>query len=203
MGNYLSFFEWGVAMRPLAGQVVSGDQYLITPSPGGVLVAVLDGLGHGQEAARAGEVAVSILKKNASQPLTSLITICHTALLKTRGVVMSLASFDLDHRTMSWLGVGNVEGLLLRSKEGLPQAHEDLLLRGGVVGYQIPSLRQAVLPVREGDLLVFATDGIRSNFFEGLSPDDSPQENADRVLNRFGKETDDALVFILRFKGEG
>ncbi len=203
MADYLSFFEWGVAMRPLSGQAVSGDQYLITPSPGGVVVAVLDGLGHGEEAARAAEIAVATLKQNVHQPLNSLIAICHTALSKTRGVVMSMASFDLCNRTMSWLGVGNVAGILLRAKGDPRPAYEDLLLRGGVVGYQLPSLRVSVLPVMEGDLLAFATDGIRDNFSEGLSPDDTPQQNADRILARFGKETDDALVLVLRFLGKG
>jgi negative regulator of sigma-B (phosphoserine phosphatase) len=201
--EYLSFFEWGVATRPLAKQVVSGDKYLITPSPAGLLVAVLDGLGHGEEAARAGEIGVATLEKNPHQSLTSLFEICHAALSKTRGVVMSLASFDIPHQTMCWLGVGNVEGVLLRAKGDLKPRQESLLLRGGVVGYQLPSLRVSVLPIMAGDLLAFATDGIRTSFPEGLSPSDPPQENADRILAGFGKETDDALVLVLRFRGKG
>jgi len=200
--DYLSYFEWGVAMRPLANQTVSGDKYLITPSPVGVLVAVLDGLGHGEDAAQAAETAVAILEKNAHQPLTSLFEICHKALLKTRGVVMSLASFNMPNRTMSWLGVGNVEGVLVRAKEDLSPTREGLLLRGGVVGYQLPSLRVSVLQVMEGDLLALATDGIRESFPERLSPGESPQQNADRILAEVGKETDDALVLVLRFRGE-
>ncbi len=190
-------------MRPLAKQAVSGDKYLITPSPVGVLAAVLDGLGHGEEAARATEIAVATLKKNAHQSLTSLFEICHTALSKTRGVVMSLASFDMLNQTMSWLGVGNVEGLLLRARGDLRPMRESLLLRSGVVGYQLPSLRTSVLPVMVGDLLAFATDGIRGTFSEGLSPADPPQQNADRILAAFGKGTDDALVLVLRFRGKG
>ncbi len=202
MADYLSLFEWGVAARPLANQAVSGDKYLITPSPTGVLAGVLDGLGHGEEAARAGEIAVAILEKNAHQPFPFLFEICHKALLKTRGVVMSLASFDMRDRTMSWSGVGNVEGVLLRAKGDLTPSSESLLLRGGVVGYQLPGLRVSVLPVMEGDLLALVTDGIQGDFPEGLSTADLPQKNADRILARYGKETDDALVLVLRFRGE-
>lgn len=202
MREYLSFFEWGVATRPLSGQPVSGDQYLITPSPGGILVAVLDGLGHGEQAARAAELGVTTLKKNVHQSLTSLFEVCHTTLLKTRGVVMSMASFDVCNRTMSWLGVGNVAGILLRAKGDPSPGHEALLLRGGVVGYQLPSLRVSVLPIMEGDIVAFATDGLRGSFSEGLSPDNSPQQNADRILACFGKDTDDALVLVLRFRGK-
>ena len=202
MADYLSLFEWGVAMRSLAKQTVSGDKYLIAPSPAGVLAAVLDGLGHGEEAARAAEIAVATLEKNAHQSLTSLFATCHSALQKTRGVVMSLASFDMRNRTMSWLGVGNVEGVLLRARQDLRPARESLLLRGGVVGYQLPRLRASVIQVMEGDLLAFATDGIRGTFSEGLSPADPPQQNADAILAGFGKETDDALVLVLRFRGK-
>jgi hypothetical protein len=53
----LPCIEWDVAMRALAGQVVSGDQYLGKPFVNGVLVAVIDGLGHGEDAAAAANLA--------------------------------------------------------------------------------------------------------------------------------------------------
>ncbi len=202
MSDYLSFFEWGMASRPLADQEVSGDTYLATPSPAGVLVAVLDGLGHGEEASRAGEIAVSTLKRNAHQALAPIFQLCHAALLKTRGVVMTLASFDISNRTMSWLGVGNVEAVLLRGKQDMPRTRETLLLRNGVVGFQLPALRAATVPLIEGDLLALATDGIRDNFSEGLALADPPQQNANRILAGFAKETDDALALVLRFRSK-
>ncbi len=201
MGDHLKFFEWGVAMRPLANQAVSGDTYLILPSPTGVLVGVLDGLGHGDEAARAAIIAADTLKRNAHQSLVSLFEVCHAALRKTRGVVMSLAYFDIRNQTMSWLGVGNVEGVLLRAKEDVKPAREGLLLRGGVVGYQLPALHPSLLPMMAGDVLALATDGIRGTFPEELRLADTPQQNADRILTGFGKETDDALILVLRFRG--
>jgi len=44
---------WGVAERALPGQTVSGDKYLVKPLADGVLLAVVDGLGHGGEATAA------------------------------------------------------------------------------------------------------------------------------------------------------
>ncbi len=195
--------EWGLALRPLANQAVSGDTYLISPSPAGALVAVIDGLGHGEPAAQAGALAVDILKRNTHESLPSLFKICHEELRKTRGVVMTLVSFDIGHRTMSWLGVGNVEGVLLGARGEGNTVRESLLLRGGVVGYQLPSLRVSFLPVMEGDLLALATDGIRGAFSEALCLGESPQQNADRILAEFGKDTDDALILVLRFRDKG
>ena len=34
---------------------------------------------------------------------------------RTRGVVLSIALFNAENNTMTWLGVGNVDGLLLRN----------------------------------------------------------------------------------------
>jgi hypothetical protein len=69
------------------------------------------------------------------------------------------------------------------------------------VGLQLPSLRGAVLPVAPGDLLLLATDGVRSDFAEGLRPQEEPQQLADRILARGFKGTDDALVLVACYRG--
>ena len=51
--------------------------------------------------------------------------------------------------------------------------------------------------------LIFATDGIRGGFAEGLPTDATPQELADHILARHGKGTDDALVLVARYAGGG
>ena len=78
---------------------------------------------------------------------------------------------------------------------------EVLLLRGGVVGSQLPVLQAAVLPIAKGDTLVFVTDGIRGEFVEGLSALESPQRAADRILKQHGRGNDDALVLVVRIIG--
>src|SRR5438552_424629 len=57
--------------------------------------------------------------------------------------------------------------------------------------------------VARGDLLIFATDGIRGGFTEGLPTDATPQQLADEILARYGKGTDDALVLVARYAGGG
>ena len=84
--------EWAVAEMVLPGQVESGDRYLVTPTPDGALVAVVDGLGHGAEAAGAALAAVTCLERAARQPVISLIQSCHGRLAATRGAVMSVES---------------------------------------------------------------------------------------------------------------
>jgi phosphoserine phosphatase RsbX len=195
--------EWGVATLALPGEAQSGDLHLVKPVGTAVLVAVVDGLGHGAEAAAAAQAAVAALAKHASESPLPLIERCHRALRGTRGAVMSVAVFGRPDRAMTWVGVGNVEGLLLygdgAARSGARRV--SLVTRGGIVGSELPRLHPAVLPVTRGDTLIFATDGIREGFAEGLPPEASPQQLADHILARHGKGTDDALVLVARYLG--
>jgi negative regulator of sigma-B (phosphoserine phosphatase) len=193
--------EYGVAQYVLAGQTESGDHYLIADGENGILIAAVDGVGHGEEAALAAKAAVSILRGDISKPVISLVQMCHDGLRSTRGVVLSLASIDTLHGMMTWIGVGNVQGILLRARASDDAAKEILLLRAGVVGSRLPPLQASVVPIEKGDTLVFATDGIRGDFIGSLSRFEPPQRAADRILEIHGRGNDDALVLAGRFTG--
>jgi phosphoserine phosphatase RsbX len=193
--------EWGTASRTLAGESVSGDIAAVVPTVDGVVVAAVDGLGHGREAAAVAEIAAATVKTYAEEPPASIVMRCHEALRRTRGVAISIASFDVRHETMTWTGIGNVEGTLLRAASGGLRAREALLLRGGVVGYSIPQPRIATLSVARGDTLIFATDGVASGFKFGLLPGRPVQNLADDILLRHGRRVDDALVLAVRYIG--
>lgn len=197
-----SLLEWGVAALTLPGQAESGDRHLVEPFRGGMLVAVVDGLGHGDEAAAAARTAVTALERHAEQPVISLLKTCHEHLRSTRGVVLSVASFNGVDGTMTWLGVGNVEGWLVRADPGAIPHYESLLLRGGVVGGQLPPLYASIIAITPGDTLIFATDGIDGDFGRSLTASDPPQRTADRILAHHAKRTDDALVLVARYVGQ-
>jgi hypothetical protein len=177
--------EYGVAKFVLPGQGESGDQHLVCCNQSGILIAA--------------KAAVAILKAGSVEPVISLLERCHEELRATRGVVLSLAS--IEHGMMTWAGVGNVQGALMRNGAKKGNVQEVLLLRGGVVGSQLPALQAAVLPVAKGDTLVFVTDGIRGEFAEGLSALESPQRAADKILKQHCRGNDDALVLVVRLTG--
>ncbi|MHB8483506.1 MAG: SpoIIE family protein phosphatase [Nitrospiria bacterium] len=200
--------EWGIASRTMENQVESGDRYLVTFFHEGALIGVIDGIGHGPEAAEAADTALKTLENYAEEPLIYLINRCHWELRHTRGAAMTIVSFrrigkgDEQKGKMDWLAVGNVEGILIRANSHVPARTEWVLLNGGVVGYQLPPLRASDVSIAHGDLLILATDGIHAGFIEGLNPNHSPQEIADDILARHRKPTDDALVLAVRYKGE-
>ncbi len=196
----MTAIEWGWAGRAL--DVVSGDRHVVVPFPGGALVGLVDGLGHGPEAADASLAVAPLLEAHANEPVLSLVLRCHERLRKTRGAVMSLASFSSLASSMTWIGVGNVAGVLLRSRATPEQPHQSIPMRPGVVGFQLPPLRGETLGVVARDILILATDGIRDGFTTDLGMDSSAQEIAESILARFGKDTDDAHVVVARYIGE-
>ena len=196
-----ALIDWSVAERTISGERVSGDVYLIKPFEQRILVAVIDGVGHGDEAAKAARRTVEILDTYAVESGISLIKRCHEALLRTRGVVLTLAKLNTAENTMTWLGVGNVEGRLYRADAAAGHPRESVLLRGGLVGYQLPALRASVIPVAPGDLLILATDGIHTTFEDGINSNATPRQIADKILRWHFKGNDDALVLVLRYLG--
>ena len=193
--------EYGVAKYVLPGQGESGDHHLVCCNRNGILIAAIDGIGHGEEAASVSKTAAALIRSSADEPIISLVERCHEKLRSTRGVVLSLAFVEPERGMMTWLGVGNVQGVLMRSDARNGNAQESLLLRAGVVGSQLPALQATVLPIAKGDTLFFATDGIRSDFPATLSARENPQRAADRILEQYRSGNDDALVLVTRIAG--
>jgi hypothetical protein len=197
-----SIIESGAAFFTLPGQTESGDRHAVVEVKGGAVATVVDGLGHGSEAAAAAELAIKSVQQHADgEPLTALLKHCHSALKGSRGAVMNVAAFDAGEGTLTWLGIGNVEGRLLLKSAHNGYVRQNLLLRPGVVGQRLPSLQAAVTRVQPGDMVIFATDGIAPDFAEQVRMDAPVDEIAERIITRYCKKTDDALVLVVRYLG--
>ena len=193
--------ERGVAGTAMAGEERSGDLAVFAGYDGGALVAVLDGLGHGGPAADASAVAAEVILEHRAAPPAELLRHCHAALYKTRGVVMTVAWFDLERHELEWVGVGNVEARLVRGAAVYGDRHDSALVLGGVVGHKLPTVRPTTVELRPGDAVAFATDGIHADYSVSLAPGLPAQRLAERVLERHHKGTDDALAAVVRFVG--
>lgn len=200
--NRTAGVAWSVAARALPGQAVSGDLHVVTSWGDGVLIGVVDGLGHGEEAAAAARVAVEVLQRHAGEPVIALVQLCHRALLETRGVVMTLLSVDLRNDSMTAIGVGNVEATLRRADPRTKPSRESVLLRNGVVGYQLPALQFDRLPIAPGDTVVLATDGMREDFVDLVDLGEPVPELVSRIMAEKFRGTDDGLVLAFNYVGK-
>jgi negative regulator of sigma-B (phosphoserine phosphatase) len=186
----------------MPGEVESGDLHLVASYPGGVLVAGIDGLGHGFEAAEAARAARASLAEDPRSDLSDLFVRTHGRLARTRGAAISLAAVSEADARLTWLGVGNVEGTLVRAEPAGRPRTESILLLGGVVGYQLPRLRPSTSTLDPGDLLVMSTDGVRAGYLDGIDTGAPSQQVANGILAGFAKSNDDALVLVARYTGD-
>jgi phosphoserine phosphatase RsbX len=170
-----------------------GDVHVVTPFEGGVVLAVIDGLGHGREAAAAARLAAQTLNAEPDRSPAEHIARCHTALRGTRGAAMLVVSVSYRSATASWAGVGNVEGWRLTGSQ-----REAMISRAGVVGYQITTPTERTALLRPDDLLVLASDGISTGFCETLTPAADIDGLASEILSGYARSNDDALVLVAR-----
>ena len=189
--------EWAMSSRLVPGETDCGDKALVISSESRSLIAVVDGVGHGTAAAHAADLALERLQDDPAAPLSALIRRCHDALRGTRGVAIGLAAIRGSHGALTWTGVGSVQGRLV------PRDHQEsgatMMLRPGVVGDHLPSLRPATLKMQRGDLLLLATDGLREGFADALDPRGSVQDIADRLLSQYHRPQDDGLLLVARY----
>jgi len=196
------FLDWDWAGRPCCGEAVSGDGVLVAVNHGRAVATVVDGLGHGSAAAIAAQRALEAVRESGDEDVVVLIERCHVALRETRGAVMSVAAIDRARGSMSWIGVGNVEGRIVRAPHGHDTHAAALVLSPGVVGHELSSLRATTVGLKRGDLLVMATDGVDRRYADGLRPSGSCTAIAQALLERHARHDDDALVAVLRYLGD-
>lgn len=197
-----SSVQVGVASRALGGGPESGDAYLTRALAEGVLLAAIDGIGHGPEAALSAKEAIGVLEADPEKPLQDLVIHCHRRLQALRGAVMTLVRLK-DDGQVSCLGVGNVKAAIFRTRRARSVIVEDFVPRGGIIGRRLPSLHVVTSRVQDGDLLILATDGVRPEFASMVRGDDCPQQVAQQILDEYCTGRDDALVLAIRYRQRG
>lgn len=195
--------EWATVGRPLPGEDVSGDQPVaVEIDDGAALFGVMDGLGHGPDAAACALRAIDSLVRARNERVEVLIQLCHRVLGGSRGVAMTLARVDFAAGTMTWTGVGNVAAHLVAKNVTGTHIRAAARLTAGIVGYRIPEIFPAqVVSIRAGDLIVIASDGIREDHLDHIDFAGSATAIAEEIVAKNARETDDALVLTARHRG--
>jgi len=191
--------QWGAAAAPLPGQTESGDRFVVEPFSDGTLVAVVDALGHGRRASQIAAQVIDTLVRYAGDNVTALIQRCHQMLRERHGATMSMASFDWRSHRLTWLGIGNVAGVLVPRAFQADAPVRHLLVREGVVGLDLPDLHPTTVALAPDDTLIIATDGIHEEFADELPGDLTPQPLAEHIFAHYAKTTDDSLVLVARY----
>ena len=191
-------FDWAIASRAVADGEC-GDLSLVVPHRRGVVLAVVDGLGHGSAAATAARRAGEVLRLSPDADVGALLTRCHDALQHTRAAAMALASVTVDNNSMRWLAVGSVQGFRWRTDAAGQRELRPLVVHSGLVGDRISPIKASTVPLQSGDVLIMATDGVRRSFGHDIIAVGSVQATANHIIEQHSADADDALVLVARY----
>jgi len=191
-----SGLEWSIFSRPLPGQRSNGDAYFVKRYEDKVILAVIDGLGHGPAAHEAAQVAVDCLENYYRRAFSEIFQLCHQRLRKTRGAAMSLCRINLKDRVMTHTGIGNVQTRVYSSEK----APAPFCLNG-TLGVAMPKVRIDDYSLSKESIIVMFSDGVSGRF----SPDRFPgflslrsQNLAKRIMDNYARDNDDATVIVAR-----
>jgi len=181
--------------RPCRGEVVSGDGWAVDWEGAACRVAVIDGLGHGPEAARATEAAIAALSAHPALPPDEALRRCHSALRGTRGAAISVARIEPDAGRLVYAGVGNVEARLWR--DGI---QERPIAYRGIVGTTLPTIRAFEYALGLEWTLLLHTDGVRARFGEADALEVLGRDRQGLVpwlLEHWSRPLDDATALVV------
>lgn len=188
-------WTWGAVCRPKQNQTISGDIFFAHDSDGKKLLAsVIDGLGGGQEAAKAATAAEKILSEFPDLPLQDLIQRSHVALHSTRGAVIGILRLDSQKNQIDYIGVGNI-GVQVYSRQTIKP-----ISKNGILGFRLPALLELHYSYDPGDVFVLYSDGVSSRFALDSQIDirQPAQKIAEQILALYGKTSDDATVLVIK-----
>jgi anti-sigma regulatory factor (Ser/Thr protein kinase) len=193
-----SGFCVGAISLAAPGEVVCGDAWALAVDETKAAILVVDGLGHGPDAARAADEAVRIFSGEPWMAPREQLARLHAGLRGTRGAALSVLRADGEAGTIRSAGAGNV---LARLVSGT--SDRTLLGQHGTAGLQIRTPEEVSTPWPAHALLVVYSDGIESRWQpEVLQPVLSrhPLLAAAILVRDHCRGRDDATVLVLRRK---
>ena len=191
-------FRWGAISRPAPHETLCGDSWRIAQRDGELTVMLVDGLGHGPEAARAADEASDVFDRDPFAPLTSYVQNAAIRMQRTRGGAVAVARVDAGTRQVKFVGVGNIAGHLRDYRE---EAGRGLVSHNGVVGGPMRKIQEFEYACPDEGLLVMHSDGLQSrwNFqaYPGLLTR-HPAVIAAILYRDFTRGRDDVTVAVVR-----
>jgi anti-sigma regulatory factor (Ser/Thr protein kinase) len=187
--------EVAAISTPHFAETNSGDGVSISYSDDATSILVVDGLGHGNEAAHAAEIAARIFGESPFDSPASLVDRIHNNLVGTRGIAMALVQIDRLLDKLTFIGVGNITGRVYTR-----YASKGCVSVQGIVGGRMPSAKEFCYDWEPGASLLLYSDGIKSAAVLPEVQSKSALLEAAEIYRDFSRTNDDTTVVVVRDK---
>ena len=186
----------GVICAEKRGEDVCGDNWAVLQGRGRVLAFVVDGLGHGLEAATAARAAVEIVKSKSHLDATDLMDAVHGALRPTRGAAAAVAMLQPESELCTFCGIGNISASIRSGGTS-----RSMVSHNGTLGHSVRKIQDFQYPFPKGALLVMHSDGIATHWDLASYPGIEmrhPAMVAAALFRDHSRGRDDLTVLTLR-----
>jgi anti-sigma regulatory factor (Ser/Thr protein kinase) len=186
----------GATLAPYPGETVCGDNWTWQDTVNGRTIMLVDGSGHGIEAARAAETAMRTFSQNADAACADLVERMHGALAPTRGGALAVARIDTAAHVVRFVGVGNISAILVNAGKA-----RHMVSHNGTAGHVAPRIREFTYEFTGDPLVILHSDGLTSRWdlasYPGLAVQ-HPALIAGVLLRDHRRGRDDASVVAMR-----
>ncbi|HEX4038273.1 MAG TPA: SpoIIE family protein phosphatase [Acidobacteriaceae bacterium] len=181
---------------PHPGERLSGDAWTFHRTDQRVKILLVDGLGHGHDAADAAREAVAAFHRRVELQPGELLGTLHDALKKTRGAVAAIAEIRPEEGVLIYAGVGNISAVVLSGGTS-----RSLISHNGTLGMVTSRIQEFRAEWPADALLVLHSDGLQSRWdlssYAGLMSR-HPALIGATLLRDFRRTRDDASVVVVK-----
>jgi anti-sigma regulatory factor (Ser/Thr protein kinase)/serine/threonine protein phosphatase PrpC len=188
----------GAVSLAAPGERVCGDGWGFSQDGGRTAMMVVDGLGHGPDAAEAASVALEAFAEDPMAAPRDMLVRTHGALRRTRGAAVMVLQADAGAGIVRSAGAGNVVGRLVSGT-----SDRSVLCQHGTAGVTIRTPDETRTPWPPHALIVLCSDGIETRWkADELVPvlGRDPALAAALLARDHSRGRDDATVAVLRRK---
>jgi len=192
--------EVGVVSVPIKGEDCCGDGWGARKTVDSMLLMVVDGLGHGIFASEAAREAERVFAASRTDSPTPILQDSHDALKKTRGAAMAITTLHLERQLVSFAGVGNIGGSIVR-----PGGTRGMASHNGTIGHYLDRIQEFTFPWDAESILVMHSDGLKSGW--DLKPypgiwSKHPGLIAGMLYRDFARDRDDVTILVAKNRSE-
>lgn len=144
---------------PIEGEHDNGDAWAVRRDGRATAILVADGLGHGEEAARASRAAVESFERASLDDLAELLRAMDARLHSTRGAAVAVAWLDPASSTVRYAGIGNISASITAA-DGVQR----LVSVNGTVGQGGARPREMQYRLPRDSVVILHSDGARSHW---------------------------------------